>query len=50
MIFVYRAAIVAGATFVSALAGFAAHWALPAAYMVESKSMVGSVLGLVASL
>jgi hypothetical protein len=50
MIFVYRAAIVAVATFVSALAGFAAHWVLPAAYLVESKGMVGSVVGLVASL
>ena len=50
MIFVYRAAIVAVATFVSALAGFGAHWVLPAAYLVESKSMVGYVVGLVASL
>ncbi len=50
MIFVYRAAIVALATFVSALAGFGAHWALPAAFIVESKGMVSSVLGLVASL
>src|SRR5271166_5696600 len=50
MIFVYRAAIVAVATFVSALAGFGAHWVLPAAYLVESKGMVGSVVGLVASL
>ena len=50
MIFVYRAAIVAVATFVSALAGFGAHWVLPAAYVVESKGMIGSVVGLVASL
>ena len=50
MIFIYRAAIVAVATFISALAGFAAHSMLPVAYMVESKGMVGSVLGLVASL
>ena len=50
MIFVYRAAIVAVATFLSALAGFGAHWVLPAAYIVESKGMVGSVVGLVASL
>src|SRR5271167_3388788 len=50
MIFVYRAAIVALATFVSALAGFGAHWVLPAAYVVESKGMIGSVVGLVASL
>ena len=50
MIFVHRAAIVAAASFVSALAGFGAHWMLPAAYVVESKGMVGSVVGLVASL
>ena len=50
MIFVYRAAIVAVATFVSALAGFGAHSVLPAAYVVESKGMVGFVVGLVASL
>ena len=50
MIFVYRAAIVAVATFVSALAGFGAHWVLPAAYVAELKGMVGLVVGLVASL
>src|SRR5271157_1218144 len=50
MTFVYRAAIVAVATFVSALAGFGAHSALPAAYVAESKGMVGFVVGLVASL
>jgi hypothetical protein len=50
MIFVYRAAIVAVATFVGALAGFGAHWVLPTAYVVESKGMVSSVVGLVASL
>lgn len=40
---VYRAAIVAVATFVSALAG-SARWTLPAAYVVESKGMVGYVV------
>jgi|SRR5271165_2559473 len=50
MVFVYRAAIVALATFVSALARFAAHGLMPEAYVVESKGMVGSVVGLVASL
>jgi hypothetical protein len=50
MTFVYRAAIVAVATFVSALAGFGAHSVLPAAYVAESKGMVGLVVGLVASL
>jgi hypothetical protein len=48
--FVYRAAIIAIATFVSALAGFGVHSLLPDAYVVESKGMVGSVVGLVASL
>ena len=46
---VYRAAILAVATFVSALAG-SARWTLPAAYVVELKGMVGYVVGLVASL
>ena len=50
MVFVYRAAIVALATFVSALVGFGVQGLLPAAYVVESKGMVGSVVGLVASL
>ena len=50
MVFVYRAAIVALATFVSALIGFGVHGLLPAAYEVESKGMVGSVVGLVGSL
>ena len=50
MIFVYRAAIAAVATFVSALLGFGAHSVLPAAYVAESKGMVGLVVGLVASL
>ena len=43
-------AIVALATFVSALIGFGVHGLLPAAYEVESKGMVGSVVGLVGSL
>ena len=38
MIFVYRAAIVAVATFVSALAGFGAHSVLPAAYVANRKA------------
>jgi hypothetical protein len=50
VVFVYRAAIVALATFVSGLVGFGLHWALPAAYVDESKGMLGSVVGLVASL
>jgi Protein of unknown function (DUF4239) len=50
MVFVYRAAIVALATFLSALAGFGLHWLLPATYVVDSKGMVGLVVGLVGSL
>ena len=50
LIFVYRAAIVAAAAFVSALAGFGVHSMLPAGYAAESKGMIGSVVGLVASL
>jgi hypothetical protein len=50
MIFVYRAAIVALATFASALIGFGVQWILPAAYAVEAKGMTGSIVGLVASL
>jgi hypothetical protein len=50
MVFVRRAATVALLTFASALAGFGVHWFLPANYVVESRSMVGSVVGLVASL
>jgi hypothetical protein len=34
----------------SALAGFGAHSVLPAAYVAESKGMVGLVVGLIASL
>ena len=50
MVFVRRAATVALLTFASALAGFGVHGFLPANYVVESRSMVGSVVGLVASL
>ena len=50
LVFVNRAAIVAVATFVSALAGFGLQWLLPPPYVAESKGMVGSVVGLVASL
>jgi hypothetical protein len=50
MVFVYRAAIVALATFVSATAGFGLQWLLPAAYVADSKGMIGSVVGLVAAL
>ena len=50
MIFIRRAATVALLTFASALAGFGVHRFLPASYVVESQSMVVSVVGLVASL
>ena len=50
MVFVYRAAIVAFATFVSAIAGFGLQWFLPAAYVADSKGMIVSVVGLVAAL
>jgi hypothetical protein len=48
--YVYRAAIVALATFVSAIVGFSLQWLLPAAYVADSKGMIGSVVGLVAAL
>jgi len=47
MIFVTRAAIIAIATFVSALAGFGLQSLLPASYVAASK---GSVVGLDATL
>jgi hypothetical protein len=43
MVFIYRAAIVALVTVVSALIGFGVHELLPEAHPVESKGMVGSV-------
>ncbi len=50
MIFVYRAAIAALTTFVSALTGMFAQWLLTASYVDDSRSMIGSVVGLVATL
>jgi hypothetical protein len=50
MVFVCRAGIVAFATFVSGMAGFALQWLLPAAYVADSKGMIGSVVGLVGAL
>ena len=50
MIFVTRAAIMALATFASALAGFGLQWLLPASYVAESKGMITSVVGLDATL
>jgi Protein of unknown function (DUF4239) len=49
-VFIYRAAVTALAAFVSALVGFGAQRLMPAAYVVESKGMVGSVVTLVGSL
>jgi hypothetical protein len=50
LIFVYRAAFVGLAVFAAALVGFALQELLPAAYLATSKSMIGSVVGLIASL
>jgi len=50
MIFVYRAAIVSLVTFASTLAGFGLQRLLPASYVAESKGMIGSVVGLDATL
>jgi len=50
MIFVYRAAIVSLVTFASTLAGFGLQRLLPASYVTESKGMIGSVVGLDATL
>jgi hypothetical protein len=50
MVFICRSAIVTFSTFVSALAGIFVQWLLPASYIVESMSMIGSVVGLVAML
>jgi len=50
MIFVYRAAIVSLVTFASTLAGFGLQRLLPASYITESKGMIGSVVGLDATL
>jgi hypothetical protein len=50
MMFVRRAAIVSLVTFASALAGFGLQWLLPAAYVSDSKGMIGSVVGLDATL
>jgi hypothetical protein len=47
---VYRAGIVAFAAFVSALVGFSLQFLLPAAYLADSKGMIGSVVGLIAAL
>ena len=46
LVFVYRAAIVAVAAFVAALAGFGLQGLLPAAYVADAKSTVTSVIGL----
>src|SRR5262252_7559833 len=48
--FVYRAAFVGLAAFTAALVGFGLQDLLPAAYLATSKSMIGSIVGLIASL
>jgi hypothetical protein len=50
MIFVYRAAIVSLVTFASGLAGFGLQRVLAAPYIAESRGMIGSVVGLDATL
>ena len=50
MIFIVRAAIIALATFASALAGFGVQSQLPESYVAASKGMIVSVMGLESSL
>ncbi len=50
MVFVIRASIGALATFVFALTGILAQWLVTASYIAESRSMITSVVGLVATL
>jgi hypothetical protein len=50
MVFLYRAAIVSLVTFAFALVGFGLEGVLPAAYVAASKGMIGSVVGLDATL
>lgn len=50
MVFLYRAAIVSLVTFAFALVGFGLDDLLPADYVMASKGMVGSVVGLDATL
>jgi hypothetical protein len=50
LVFVYRAALVGFAAFAAALIGFGLQELLPAAYLATSKEMIGSIVGLIASL
>jgi hypothetical protein len=50
LVFLVRATVVAVSTFMCALAGILAHWPLAPAVLEQSKSMTGSVVGLVATL
>jgi small-conductance mechanosensitive channel len=50
LVFVYRAAFVGFAAFAAALIGFGLQELLPAAYLATSKGMIGSIVGLIASL
>ena len=50
IVFVIRASIGALATFVFALTGILAQWLVTASYIAESRSMITSVVGLVATL
>ena len=50
LVFIYRAALVGFAAFAAALIGFGLQELLPAAYLATSKGMIGSIVGLIASL
>jgi hypothetical protein len=50
LVFVFRSAFVGFAAFAAALIGFGLQDVLPSAYLATSKGMVGSIVGLIASL
>jgi hypothetical protein len=50
LVFVYRAALVGFAVFAAALIGFGLQELLRADYLATSKGMIGSIVGLIASL
>ena len=50
LVFVYRAALVGFAAFAAALIGFGLQELLRADYLATSKGMIGSIVGLIASL
>jgi hypothetical protein len=50
LVFVFRATFVGVAAFAAALVGFGLQELLPSTYLATSKGMVGSIVGLIASL